>query len=84
MREIALIGPGGRLPLDRKTLETLAEVIVGLLDIAEPDPDLEPNGDELDGFAGEDEPLFNNEHPAAHHLGPGCPIADPGEPEVGC
>jgi hypothetical protein len=38
---LALVGPGGRLPLDRRTIEALAELFVGLLDIAQADPDCE-------------------------------------------
>lgn len=45
---LALVGPGGRLPLDRRTIEALATVFVGLLDIAQPDPEREPDGDEAD------------------------------------
>jgi hypothetical protein len=37
------------------------------------DPDVEPNGDELDGDGGEDDFM---EHPGDL---PGCPIADPAE-----
>jgi len=44
----------------------------------DPDTDLEPNGDELDGGNGEDDfGVVSN-----WLLGPGCPIADPDE--LGC
>lgn len=61
---------------DRRKLETFLEAGVELLDAIEGDHDLEPNGDELDGAIGEDDPLFHDEHPLAGN-GPGCDIADP-------
>lgn len=68
---LALVGPGGSLPLDRRTIETLAELFVALLDLSEPDPDIEPNGDELDTNNAEDETLHS-----AFGGGPGCIYSD--------
>lgn len=45
---LALVGPGGSLTLDRRTIEALAAVFVDLLIIADPDPEREPDGDEAD------------------------------------
>ena len=71
---------------DRAQLSGFIEVALALLDLADGDPDIEPNGDELDGTAGEDD--F---YPHSNWLAqPGCPIGDPGgdpcdqgEPEEG-
>ena len=58
---------------DREQLSGFIEVALALLDLADGDPDLEPNGDELDGTAGEDD--F---YPHSNWLAqPGCPISDP-------
>ncbi len=40
---------------DRATLAKTVEVLVCVLDAMDPDPDLEPNGDELDGANEDDE-----------------------------
>ena len=40
----------------------------------DPDPDLEPNGDELDGTGAEDD--YQTGHEIAGPF-PGCPVADP-------
>ncbi len=80
--EIDLSGNPFAQPEDRHALRqakriawaVLAEVcesLVSTLDIAAGDPDLEPNGDELDGDGGEDDFMQHNAD------GPGCPIADP-------
>ena len=68
--ELAIVGPGGRIELDRRTIELLAEMFVGFLDITEPEPDLEEPGLE-DSFV---------EHAAD---GPGCPISDTDHCEAG-
>jgi hypothetical protein len=61
--------------LTNRMLASLAEFSVSLLDVLQPDADLEPNGDELDGSMGEDD--FH--HQNAGYLGyPGCPVSDPG------
>jgi hypothetical protein len=39
--QLSLVGPGGELPLDRRTVEALAEFFVGMLDLVEPDTDIE-------------------------------------------
>lgn len=52
-------------------LADVCEQLVETLDVVAGDPDLEPNGDELDGDGGEDDFM---QHAAN---GPGCPIADP-------
>ena len=50
------------------------EVLVELLDLLGGDPDVEANGDELDGHGGEDDFTSHNTGPIA---GPGCPCSDP-------
>lgn len=58
--------------LHRDQLADLIAAAIDLLDAIEPDSDLEPNGDELDGdHDAEDE--FTLHAPQ----GPGCPLADP-------
>ena len=69
--------PVGRLlgRFDRIQLEGFIAIAIELLDLADGDPDVEPNGDELDGNLGEDD--FH--HQNAGWLGePGCPVSDPG------
>ena len=58
---------------DRDQLAGFITVAIDLLDLAEPDSDLEPDGDELDGNITEDEFMSHGEWGGA-----GCPIADPG------
>ena len=48
-----------------------------LLDVLGGDPDIEPNGDELDNSFDEDAPLFHDEAGTPNGMGPGCPISDP-------
>ena len=78
------MGPFTRIPpaavsrvlasFSRDELSGFIAVAIDLLDLAEGDTDLEPNGDELDGSLGEDD-----WHPAGlAFAGPGCPISDPG------
>lgn len=56
----------------RDQLAGFITVAIDLLDLADSDADLEPNGDELDGdHRSEDEFLSHS------NAGPGCPIADP-------
>jgi hypothetical protein len=45
------------------------------LDEMDGDPDLEANGDELDGSLGEDDFCDHNADWLGH---PGCPLSDPG------
>ena len=81
---------------DRQQLEGFVAVALDLMDLDDGDPDLEVNGDELDGTNAEDE--VGNNH-FNYGLGPGCPISDPDsavddrpcddpyqdlEPEEGC
>ena len=71
------------LPRDR--IAAAIETMVAVLDVLDGDPDLEPNGDELDGSPAEDEFM--------EHYGDGlcgCPVSDPGgcehdgrEPDIG-
>lgn len=56
---------------DREKLEAFISVAIDLLDALDPNPDVELNGDELDGSMGEDD--FNKQRAS----GPGCPLADP-------
>ncbi len=58
---------------DRERLADLITAAIDILDQTDGDPDLEPNGDELDGNPAEDDFW---PHSVAMS-GPGCPIADP-------
>lgn len=58
----------------RDELGNAIEVMVTLLDLWDADPDIEPNGDELDSSAAEDD--FVPHNVPGHLQGPGCPIAD--------
>lgn len=64
---------------DRPQLAGFIEVAIGLLDTLDGDPDIEANGDELDGANGEDEAFYGTGGIAWAELsGAGCPISDPG------
>lgn len=72
--------PLGRIlaQFDRLKLEAAIEVMIGLLDVTDGDPeDHQANGDELDGTGGEDDFIDRS----SHVDGAGCPISDPGEDE---
>lgn len=65
--------------LPRPALERLVQRLIDGLDDMDPDTDLEPNGDELDGeHCAEDEFVISG----GIDTGAGCPIGDPGE--MGC
>lgn len=66
--------------LSRDALADLCEQLIDRLDAMDPDPDLEPNGDELDGNGEEDGfgPVSCN---IGRFAAAGCPIADPDEVE---
>lgn len=69
----ALIGQA--IPsLSRHDLEALTERLIDALDEMDGDPDVERNGDELDGTGAEDEECFLTEGCISFA---GCPIADP-------
>jgi len=64
--------------LSRHSATEIAEavdVLVDVLDLLGGDPDIEPNGDELDGTNAEDE--IGNNHLSHTDPGAGCPISDP-------
>lgn len=61
----------------REQISSAIEVLIAVLDSADPDPDDEPNGDELDGNHGEDDFCLYN-LPIGY---PGCPVSDPEEDE---
>lgn len=61
--------------LDRSVIASAVEVLVNLLDVLDGDPDVEANGDELDGNGAEDD--FCEHNTPLSLQGPGCPIADP-------
>ena len=61
---------------DRPALEGFISVALDLLDLADGDADIEPNGDEVDGSMGEDD--FCS-HAEGGMSGIGCPLSDPGE-----
>ena len=58
---------------DRLSLEGFISVAIGLLDVVDGDPDVEPNGDETDHSHSEE--CFIEYGPC---YAPGCPVADPG------
>ena len=58
---------------DRDQLAGFIAIAIDLLDVAEGDADVEANGDELDGTAGEDDFFPHSQWKGE----PGCPIADP-------
>lgn len=84
MASTAATGGGQPLPLtliaqavprlSRHDLEALTECLIDRLDRLEPDPDVERNGDELDGTGAEDDFCPQNEDWKGE---PGCPLADP-------
>lgn len=63
------------IPANRAAIEAMVQDLIDLLDRIDGDPDLEPNGDELDGSRAEDDwwPHYDWSGEA------GCPISDPGE-----
>lgn len=62
--------------LPRAELARLTERLIDRMDEIDGDTDVEANGDEFDGTAGEDDFIHQN----AKWLGyPGCPVSDPGE-----
>lgn len=58
----------------REELAMFVTVAIDLMDLAEPDTELEPTGDEQDGQFAEDEPAARF---AVTKDGPGCIVADP-------
>lgn len=60
--------------LTRHELAALTERLIEYLDALDPNPDIEPNGDELDGNNAEDDFWPNWQD---HGHSPGCPISDP-------
>jgi hypothetical protein len=58
---------------DREALAAFVTVAIDLMDLADGNPDAEPNGDELDGTSAEDD--FH--HPSNWKAEPGCPVSDP-------
>lgn len=73
-----LPAPSGRLAqfvrmldaFERDEIEIAVDLLIERLDARDGDPDLEADGDELDGSPSEDEFMHHG------HDGPGCPIAD--------
>lgn len=64
----------------RSAVERTIQAAIDALDLLDGDPDLETNGDELDGTGGEDDFCDQNSNWLAY---PGCPVSDPGgEPAV--
>lgn len=61
---------------ERAEIEFCIESLLTILDAADGDPDLGPNGDELDGSMAEDDFCLQNADWLGH---PGCPISDPDE-----
>lgn len=69
--------------LPRAALDRLVDRAIDQMDALDPDPDLELNGDELDGTGGEDDfvdhygPNMGGHHNGSRWDGAGCPISDP-------
>lgn len=59
----------------RREVEGFISIAIDLLDMTDPDPDLEPNGDQ-EGAFDEDEISTGFEMVRRGSEGPGCPIAD--------
>jgi hypothetical protein len=66
--------------LPRPALERLVQRLIDGLDDMDPDSDLEPNGDELDGGTAEDDFIHHGENWKQE---PGCPVSDPGGYAIG-
>lgn len=62
--------------LSRDALAGLCEQLIDRLDAMDPDPDLEANGDELDGNNAEDD-FGDHGCNVGPYAAAGCPIADP-------
>jgi len=60
---------------ERDQIEQAVDSLIALLDAADGDPDVEPNGDELDGTYAEDDFVTHS----TTDIGAGCPISDAGE-----
>jgi hypothetical protein len=58
-----------------RCIAAAVEELIDTLDVIGGDPDVEPNGDELDGSNAEDE--IGNHHCNNADVGAGCPISDP-------
>lgn len=59
----------------RRSVEQLIQKAIDALDELDGDPDLGPDGDELDGTGAEDDFCSQGDGSFA----PGCPLSDPGE-----
>jgi hypothetical protein len=59
---------------ERRQIESRVEFLISVLDAADGDIDVGPDGDELDGSFGEDD--FVDVKSLGIWAGPGCPIAD--------
>lgn len=82
MQHIVIAPPGALsaaqafvVPDTRQAIELAVDAFISRLDDMDGDPDLELNGDELDGTGAEDE-LAPGLH-AGPFSGAGCPISDP-------
>lgn len=62
------------LVMPREAAEAIADAAIARLDELDPDPDIEPNGDERDGSMAEDDFCPQNQDWKGE---PGCPISDP-------
>lgn len=65
--------PAQTNPLSRESIEAAVETLVALLDLVDGDPDVEGNGDELDGSGASEDEFIDH-----YGYGPGCPVSDPG------
>lgn len=63
--------------LNRSSVAAAIDALIDRLDTLDGDPDVEPNGDELDGGTGEDEFPVEGGYVAYGAGHPGCPISDP-------
>ena len=62
----------------RAVLEALVEAAIAALDEADGDPDVEVNGDELDGSSAEEDIPVASRSGQCVLSEPGCPVSDPG------
>lgn len=71
-------GAGAIVVFDtRESIEEAVAALIERLDAIDGDPDLEPNGDELDGSLSEED-FYDRQDPWG---AAGCPVGDPGEQE---
>lgn len=66
--------PPNLAAMPRNAVHDLIELLIVELDARDGDPDVEANGDELDGDQGAEDAFMSH---SQHMAGPGCAISDP-------